>query len=136
MNYPGSWVIKSDRSNGNIFSKPDDSASLHVFVQDSSSVTNPLQYEFGTLSKDNCKAVPSGLPVVVINGVSWQQSQFICNPGDNGQAGGKIEEIGILIATDLHNNKYYSMDYMTDPGSYDSTYETFFSPMIFSSKLQ
>src|SRR5690348_14442265 len=29
INYPGSWAIKSDGSNGNIFSMPDDSASLH-----------------------------------------------------------------------------------------------------------
>jgi hypothetical protein len=42
INFPGSWPIKSDGSNGNVFSMPDGSASLHVFVQDSSSVTNPL----------------------------------------------------------------------------------------------
>jgi hypothetical protein len=136
INYPGSWVIKSDGSNGNIFSMPDDSASLHVFVQDATSAVNPLQYEFGTLAKDNCKPVGGGLQTVQINGASWQQSQFVCMPGDNGQAGGKVEQIGILVSTSLHNNKYYSMDYMAVPGNFNNVYQTFFKPMVASFKLQ
>lgn len=136
INYPGSWVIKSDGSNGNIFSMPDGSASLHVFVQDSATFTNPLQYEFGTLAKDNCKAVGSGLQTVQVNGEAWQQSQFVCMPADNGQAGGKVEQIGVLVSTNLHNNKYYSMDYMADPTTFNNTYQTFFQPMVDSFKLQ
>jgi hypothetical protein len=114
---------------------PDDSASLHVFVQDSASVTNPLQYEFGTLAKDNCKAVGSGMQTVQVNGEAWQQSQFVCMPADNGQAGGKVEQIGILVSTNLHNNKYYSMDYMADPTTFKNAYQTFFQPMVSSFKV-
>jgi hypothetical protein len=135
MDYPGSWVIKSDGSNGNIFSMPDDAASLHVFVQNGASVTDPLQYEFGTLAKDNCKATGNVLQTVQINGQAWQQSQFVCTPADNGQAGGKVEQIGILISTSLHNGKYYSMDYMADPTTFNNTYQTFFKPMVASFKL-
>ncbi len=135
INFPGSWVIKSDGSNGTIFSAPDSSASFHVFVQNSSSVINPLQYEFGTLAKDNCKPVPSGLPTIVTNGVTWLQSQYVCQPADNGQAGGKVEEVGILVATGLHNATYYSMDYMTAPNNFDNADKIFFQPMTFSFKL-
>jgi hypothetical protein len=136
IDYPGSWVIKSDGSNGNIFSMPDDAASLHVFVQDGNNMLNPLQYEFGTLSKDNCKPVGSGTQSVQVSGQTWQQTQFVCMPGDNGQAGGKTEQVGILISTSLHNNKYYSMDYMADPATFNNTYQTFFKPMVSSFKLQ
>lgn len=135
INYPGSWVIKSDGSSGNIFSMPDGSASLHVFVQDSASFTNPLQYEFGTLAKDNCKAVGNGMQTVQVNGEAWQQSQFVCMPADNGQAGGKVEQIGILVSTNLHNGKYYSMDYMAGPTTFGNTYQTFFQPMMASFKV-
>jgi hypothetical protein len=99
-------------------------------------LTNPLQYEFGTLAKDNCKAVPSGLANVPVNGEAWQQSEFVCTPADNGQAGGKVEEIGILVSTNLHNGKYYSMDYMADPATFNNTYQTFFMPMVSSFKVQ
>ncbi|GAC1635216.1 MAG: hypothetical protein NVS4B9_28180 [Ktedonobacteraceae bacterium] len=136
IDFPGSWVIKSDGSNGNIFSSPDNANSLHVFVQDSSTLTNPLSYEFGTLAKLNCKPVPSGLPVIETNGITWQQAQFVCLPADNGQAGGKTREVGVLVSTTQHNNKYYSIDYMASPDNYDSVYQTFFSKMIFSFKLQ
>jgi len=115
---------------------PDGSASLHVFVQDSASFTNPLQYEFGTLAQDNCKAVGNGLQTVRVNGQAWQQSQFVCTPGDNGQAGGKVEQIGILVSTNLHNGKYYSMDYMAGPATFNNVYQTFFQPMVASFKLQ
>src|SRR6266702_8454337 len=90
IDYPGSWTIKSDGSGGDIFSSPDNAASLHVFVHLS---MNPLQYEFGTLSSYNCKPVAGGVQSVQSNGVIWQQKQFVCLPGDNGQAGGKVEQI-------------------------------------------
>lgn len=136
INYPGSWAIKSDGSNGNIFSMADGSASLHVFVQDSTGLTNPLQYEFGTLAADNCKPVGNGLQTVQVNGQAWQQSQFVCQPADNGQAGGKVEQIGILVSTSLHNNKFYSIDYMAGPATFSNIYQTFFQPMVASFKLQ
>jgi hypothetical protein len=135
IDYPGSWLIKSDGSNGTIFSMPDGSASFHVFVQDSTSLVNPLQYEFGTVAKDNCKAVGSITQPEQISGQTWQQSQFVCTPADNGLAGGKVEQIGILLATNVYNGKYYSMDYVADPATFNNTYQTFFRPMAASFKL-
>ncbi|QBD82948.1 hypothetical protein EPA93_46100 [Ktedonosporobacter rubrisoli] len=134
IKYPGSWTVGSDGNNGSIFSAPDDSASLHVFVQDPNSPPNPLQIEFGTLAKDNCKMVGSGIQQVQVNGETWQQSQFDCMPADGGQAGGKEKQIGILISTNLHNNKSYSIDYIASSTNFKSAYQTFFKSMVASFK--
>ena len=133
LDYPGSWVIQSDNSKGAIFAAPDNSASFHVFVQDASSQTNPLQYEFGTLAADNCKPVTNGKQTVQNNGLTWQQSQFVCAPGN---IGGKQEQISILISTNTYNNTAYSIDYMSNPDTFATVYQTFFLPMVTSFTLQ
>ena len=133
LDYPGSWVIQSDNSKGAIFAAPDNSASFHVFVQDASSQTNPLQYEFGTLAADNCKSVTNGKQTVQNNGLTWQQSQFVCAPGN---IGGKQEQISILISTNTYNNTTYSIDYMSNPDTFATVYQTFFLPMVTSFTLQ
>jgi hypothetical protein len=66
------------------------------------------------------------MQTVQINGGVWQQSQFVCVPGDNGQAGGKTEQIGVLVSTTLYNNKYYGLDYMAEPATFNNAYQTFF----------
>ncbi len=133
LDFPGSWVVTSDGNNGTIFSTPDKAASFHVFVGDSTSSVNPLQYEFGTISKLNCHAVPSGLPITQSNsGMTWNQAQYIC---DSAVAGGNKEEIGILTAIDTHNGKYYNIDYITRPDTFDNASQNFFGPMVASFKL-
>jgi hypothetical protein len=133
INYPGSWAIKSDGNDGNIFSAPDNSASLHVFANSS---VNPLEYEFGTLAKDNCKPVAGGMQSVQSQGVTWQETQFVCQSADNGQGGGKTEQVAVLTTTSVHNNIAYNIDYMAEPNNFNHAYQTFFKPMVASFKYQ
>jgi hypothetical protein len=132
INYPESWKVESDGSKGYTFSTPDKDASLHVFVTDSPTSTDPLRYEFGSISKDSCKAAGGGLQTKEINGIAWKYSQFVCTPAD----GGHDVQIGILVSTSLYNNKYYAIDYKADSSNFDTVYQKYFKPMVESYKHQ
>ena len=69
---------------------------------------------------------------VQINGVAWQQSEYVCASA----IGGPDQEIGMLISVSLHNNKYYSMDYISRATTFAGAYQTFFNPMATSFKLK
>jgi uncharacterized protein YaiE (UPF0345 family) len=88
-----------------------------------------LQYDFGTAAAQNCQVVKGGQQSVQSNNIDWQQSQYVCMPGD---ASGKTEQVTILTSTATS----YSIDYMTSQENFDNAYQVYFKPMVTSFKLQ